>query len=115
MASGVTRTSAVREAVVSRGALAAPPTNHVRPAGAPPSGRIAGRLRGARLVAVAGQSSVVIGCHQGAGGVSAELRGRRGAANENGSWYTTATTRGRYLQNMSMVLEIQFMVEKNYP
>ena len=67
------RTSAVREAVVSRGALAAPSANHVRPACTLSSVRIAGRQCGTRFVTVAGEGSIVIGCNQRVGGASAEL------------------------------------------
>lgn len=69
----VALTSAVGEAEVSRGAPAALTADHVPPAAALPSGGVAGRPRGAGSVAVAGQSSTVVGRRQGALRLPAQL------------------------------------------
>lgn len=61
------------EAVVSRGALCALAADDVLPAGTLSSNWIAGAARGAGSVTVAWQSSIIVGCHERAGRVSAEL------------------------------------------
>lgn len=74
MGSQLPLTSAVGEAVVSRGALCAPSTDDMPPAGTLSSGWLTSGLSRAGLVAVARERSAVISRHQRAGGVSAELR-----------------------------------------
>lgn len=66
-------TSAVGETVVAGGAASALAADDVWPTGALAAHRFTGGARGAGLVAVAGQRPVVIQCHQGASGVTAEL------------------------------------------
>lgn len=72
-------TSAVGEAVVSCGASCTLSTDDMGPTGTLAPYRVTGGPRGPRFVTVAGQGPVTIGCYQGAGRVSAELRGRSGA------------------------------------
>lgn len=70
---GTFLTSAVGEAIVSCSTLCALTADDVLPAGALSSSWIAGRARRPRSVTVAGQSSIVVGRCQSAGGLSAEL------------------------------------------
>lgn len=73
-------TSAVGEAEVSRRTPAALTADDVLPAAALPSGGVAGRPRGPGSVAVAGQSSTVVGRRQGALRLPAEPGSCLGAA-----------------------------------
>lgn len=78
-AGGAWLTSAVGEAVVSRSTLGTLAPDDVLSAGALSPGWIAARPLGPGSVAVAGQSAVVVGRGERAGGPSAERRCRFGA------------------------------------
>lgn len=81
-------TSAVGEAIVTRGTLCALSTNDVLPAGTLSSNRITCGPRGTRFVTVARQSTNIICCYEWAGRVSAELWRSSGAKEtEKYTWF----------------------------